>query len=276
MTESLIDKQLIDKQRVADSFSRAANTYDDSAELQRDVGSQLLSCLPEAKTIEVVLDLGCGTGFFTPALKQQYPDAQLLNLDLAQGMLKFARDHRPAANTHWLCADAESLPLADNSVDLIFSSLAIQWCENLPQLFAEIDRVLKPGGRFCFATLGPDTLHELKSAWQAADTYVHVNKFETASALYDALPATLAVAAFTEEPKVLRYQALKHLTDELKGIGAHNMNSGQQTGLTGREKVKRFKLAYEAQRMQDGYLPATYQVFYLVVEKDMGKQAKTL
>ena len=262
---------LIDKQRVAHSFSRAANTYDDSAELQRDVGSQLLGYLSQVPTqtqaVEVMLDLGCGTGFFTPYLKELYPQAQLLNLDLAQGMLRFAREHRPAANSHWLCADAESLPLADNSVDLIFSSLAIQWCENTEQLFAEIHRVLKPGGCFYVATLGPDTLHELKQAWQAADTFVHVNKFEAINSLHAALPESLRVDLFTEEDKVLRYRELKQLTDELKGIGAHNMNSGQQTGLTGRVQVKRFKLAYEAQRMQDGYLPATYQVFYLVLKK---------
>ena len=212
----------IDKQRVAHSFSKAAATYDDSAELQRDVGRQLLAQLPTIENAEVVVDLGCGTGFFTSPLQSYFPASHLLNIDLAYGMLQFAKARRSVENTSYLCADAEELPLKNNSVDLMFSSLAIQWCENLPQLFSEIARVLKPGGYFCFATLGPNTLHELRSAWQAADTYVHVNDFESEDVLKCAIAsqsAQLQVQQFDEQLKILRYAQLKHLTDELKGIG---------------------------------------------------------
>ena len=259
---------LIDKQRIASSFSKAAVTYDGMAELQREVGTELLSFLSEGNP-DVLLDLGCGTGFFTPKLKEKYPQANLLNLDLALGMLNFAKAHRPADNTAWLCADAEQLPLANKCIDLIFSTLAIQWCEDLPILFQEIERVLKPGGRFVFTTLGPSTLHELREAWAEADALVHVNQFSSEQHIKASLSDRLTMHSLHEERKVLRYRELKELTDELKGIGAHNMNAGQQSGLTGRDKVRRFKAAYEKQRMDNGMLPATYQVFYVVIEKQL-------
>jgi len=258
--------QLIDKRKVAESFSKAANTYDSVAELQREVGETLLGYLPQNHP-ERVMDLGCGTGYFGPKLSEQYEEASLLNLDLAFGMLQFARAQRTLAQAQWICADAEALPIADQQLDLIFSSLAIQWCENINALFAEINRVLKPGGQFVVATLGPDTLKELRQAWSHADSFTHVNEFQPAEQLLYALPSGLSCVQLQEEQKVLRYSQLKHLTDELKRLGAHNMNAGQQQGLTGRERLRRFKQGYEQQRMNDGALPATYQVIYAVFEK---------
>lgn len=259
---------LIDKQKVANSFSRAAGTYDSVAELQRDIGNKLIDFLPKSVP-QRVLDLGCGTGYFSSKLNSTYPGASLLNLDLALGMLRFAREHRSVEQAHWICGDAEALPLANDSIDVIFSSLAIQWCEDLPALFNEILRVLSPGGYFVFATLGPDTLKELRQAWQQADSFTHVNRFLSLEQHLSALPESLVVEEIQEEERVLRYRQLKELTDELKRLGAHNMNAGQQTGLTGRERVKRFKAAYEQQRLVDGAIPATYQVFYAVLHKPL-------
>jgi len=255
-----------DKQRVAASFSRAASSYDSVAQLQRDVGNAALNYLPD-QAPQRVIDLGSGTGYFSEQLQQRFPQAQLISLDLAEGMLRYAREHRPLKQGHYLCGDAESLPLADSCTDLIFSSLAIQWCGDYPRLFAEIARVLKPGGYFLFATLGPQTLHELRQAWATVDGFVHVNSFTPASELQQAIPQTLETALWQREEWLLRYAELKQLTDELKGIGAHNMNQGQQHALTGRQRILGFKAAYEAQRAAEGYLPATYEVFYGLLRK---------
>src|SRR5690606_13347117 len=110
------------------------------------------------------------------------PSAEILGLDLAEGMLRFARLERPG-RSHWLCGDAEALPLASASVDLVYSNLSIQWCENLPLLLAELRRVLRAGGKLVLTTMGPRTLRELKSAWQEVDGYVHVNRFQPQVAL---------------------------------------------------------------------------------------------
>ncbi|WP_111642729.1 malonyl-ACP O-methyltransferase BioC [Marinimicrobium alkaliphilum] len=257
----------LDKRRVAQSFSKAAATYDSVARLQRAVGEHLLTQLPSTTFVSdaqapMILDLGCGTGYFTEQLALRSPGAQVIGLDIAEGMLQFARRERPGPG-YWLGGDAESLPLADASIDIIYSSLAIQWCSDLPALFAELRRVLKPGGHLLFSTLGPQTLWELKRAWQQVDGYTHVNRFATATAVRQALDAAgLAERDWQAQTRVLGYPKLHELTRELKALGAHNINSGQAAGLTGRHKIDALKLAYEQHRDAEGWLPASYQVFY--------------
>lgn len=262
-------KRVLDKQQVARSFSRAATSYDSVADLQRRVGETLLSHLP-THPADVVLDLGCGTGYFTRHLRNTFPSSAVVGLDLAQGMVAHAAEHHNA--DAWLCADAESLPLADDSVDIIFSSLAIQWCENSQSLFAEVFRVLKPSGCFVFSTLGPNTLHELRSAWSKVDDYVHVNRFVSENVL-----STAAIDAgfelqddwlgLAEETIELEYDSLRQLTRELKSLGAHNVNSGRPSGLTGKQRLIQFTEAYELQRKQNDMLPASYQAWYGVLQK---------
>jgi len=150
------------KKDVAASFSRAAAVYDSVAHLQRDVGEQLLTCLNQWQGVPTtVLDLGCGTGYFCGALQSRYPGARYLGLDIASGMVDYAR-RRCGDDCDWLVADAEALPLGSASVDLVFSSLALQWCYRPEHLFAELARVLRPGGLCVFTSLGPDTLKELR------------------------------------------------------------------------------------------------------------------
>ncbi|BFM14412.1 hypothetical protein R50073_05950 [Maricurvus nonylphenolicus] len=250
----------VEKRKVAQSFSRAAETYDSVADLQRQVGNNLLTRLPEIESAETLLDVGAGTGYFTGPLSQR---CQVVGLDIAEGMLRFARENHSNVQ-HWMCADAEYLPLADSSVQHIFSSLAIQWCSQLPQLFGELHRVLSPGGQLRIATLGPQTLYELRDAWKAVDHYAHVNHFEAAEKLQAAMVgAGFENVSIETETITLSFAELKQLTHELKALGAHNMNSGQSGGLTGRARLKAFKTAYESFRRDDGSLPATYEVYYL-------------
>ena len=264
---SVIHPRRCQKAAVARSFSRAAATYDDVAELQRNVGERLLSYLPE-QAIRA-MDLGCGTGHFLSAVARTTQCDQLLALDLAEGMLSYAREHHSdEMHCQWIGGDAEALPLANDSVSVIFSSLAIQWCEDLPALFSEIERVLEPGGRFVFSTLGPETLDELRSAWRTVDDYVHVNRFEERAVL-EAAMSRFPNASVDEQTITLTYQRLTELTRELKSLGAHNVNTGRPGGLMGKAKVKLFREAYESFRNADGLLPATYQVWYGSVVKPL-------
>lgn len=254
------------KKRVAQSFSRAAKTYDAVAGLQREVGENLLKKLNADQEIKQIVDLGCGTGYFIPKLQQKFPQANIVGVDLAEGMLPVAKA-RNSELASFVCGDAESLPFASESVDVIFSSLALQWCHNISALFSELHRVLKPGGQLVLSTLGPNTLHELKSAWQQVDSYVHVNRFKSINELRNGLQENGFLSAeISQDVPVLRFEKLSDLTRELKALGAHNVNRGQAEGLTSRKKIEAFKLAYESFR-QDNMLPATYDVFYVVAEK---------
>jgi malonyl-CoA O-methyltransferase len=257
----------LEKTAVAASFSRAATGYDSAAGLQRDVGEQLLIHLDDwFGAPRTILDLGCGTGHFCPALRARYPEARYLGLDIASGMVDFARSRSPA-DCDWLVADAESLPLASASVDLVFSSLAVQWCARPEHLFAELARVLRPGGMCVFTTLGPHTLHELRSAWAAVDAHQHVNTFLPAASLRAAAEGIAGTALTLEERDFrMEYVRVRELLDELKTLGAHNMNRSRPAGLTSRRALQGMLQAYETRRF-NGVLPATYAVIFGVLKK---------
>ncbi len=264
------------KLAMASAFDQAAPHYDEAALLQQEVGSRFIEQLPLFK-IEPrrILDLGCGTGHITQALSSHYPRASITSLDLAVGMVKMTRERnrsprfnlwnrlRGRSGHHFLVGDAESLPLADNSFDLIASNLTFQWCSDLPRLFAEIQRVLAPGGLLLFTTLGPDTLKELRASWQAVDSTIHVNSFFDMHDVGDAmLSGKLGDPVVDMEQITITYQKAITLMRDLKSIGAHNMNPERSRGLTSPKKLNAVSAAYEQFRMADGMLPATYEVIY--------------
>lgn len=256
---------LPDKRQVAVSFSRAAASYDSVAELQRSVGHELLARLPANFAPADWLDLGSGTGYFSRALAERFAPASGLAVDIAEGMLSHAR---PAGGaTHYIAGDAEQLPLRHASCGLIFSSLALQWCEHFDAVLQEAFRVLRPGGVFAFASLCAGTLQELRDSWQAVDSQVHVNRFRHFDT-YQQLCADsgLELISLDRRPHVLHYPDVRSLTHELKALGAHNLNPGRPGGLTGRARLKGMLDAYETFRQPAG-LPATYQAVYGVLRK---------
>jgi malonyl-CoA O-methyltransferase len=253
----------LDRRAVRQSFDRASSTYEAAAVLQASVADELLGRLGDFELRPgVVLDLGAGPGRATALLKRRYRHALVIALDIAPGMLAQARRRqRLFQRFQRVCADASRLPFADSSVDVIFSSLMVQWC-NLDATFDEVRRVLKPDGFFAFSTFGPDTLKELRASWAAADDYHHVHQFLDMHDVGDALVrAGLMEPVLDVERIQLTYADVTGLMRDLKTIGAHNVAAGRSRGLTGRARLRKMQSAYEAFR-RDGRLPATYEVVY--------------
>ena len=262
-----------DKKKVAQSFSAAAEHYDDVAVLQRQTADELLERLSYI-TIEpqTIVDLGAGTGRNLSLLQKRYPHAQLVAVDIAPQMLKQAekRYRHDQGIKRWLpkqkrlqvlAGDAEAIPLADNSVDLIYANLALQWCDP-KRCFSEIFRVLKPQGLLMFTSLGPDTLTELRQAWAEVDTYPHVNLFYDMHDVGDAMTASgLADCVLDMEPYTLSYNDAMSVMRDLKILGARNVNEGRRRGLTGKQLMQKVVSAYETFRQADG-LPASYEVIF--------------
>jgi malonyl-CoA O-methyltransferase len=250
----------VNKRRIALAFSRAASSYDNAAQLQRDIGEHLFSLLPE-ETGHHIIDMGCGTGFITKKLAQR--SRKITAIDIAHGMLQTARQQLPA-HVQLLQADMENLPLADACVDTLVSNLALQWSQHLAKAFMEWRRVLSPQGKMIFSTFLPGTLQELEQSWRAVDGHVHVNRFTDTDTLVSAL-RNAGFTTITCQPQriVCHYDKVSNLVRELKAIGAHNMNAGQPNGLTGKSDWQRMEAQYETLRTQDG-LPATYEVLYVV------------
>lgn len=254
-----------DKSLIAGAFSRAASSYDASANMQRIIGHQLLSYLPDTVKATCWVDLGCGTGYFAQHLKKRFPYAYGIGLDLAEGMLKQARNTSLADS--WLVADAESLPLQNESTDIIFSNLALQWCHDFPKVLQEAYRVLRPGGVFLFTSLCDGTLHELTTSWRAVDDYQHVNTFITFDQ-YQTLITTsdFNVMELTRKPDICYYHSVKELMHDLKGIGAHNINPERRRYITTRQAFQQLYNEYEQFSVNEG-LPATYQTLYCYLVK---------
>jgi malonyl-CoA O-methyltransferase len=255
----------LDRRAVAQAFDRASGSYDAAAALQERVRHELLARLDELRVEpNSILDLGAGTGHASRALKRRFPSAAVVAVDIAPGMLQQAKQQ-----SRWLRrfervrADAYALPFADGAFDLVFSSLMLQWCDDLDAAFGEIARVLRPGGLLLFSTFGPGTLAELRDAWASAgDARNHVNHFFDPHALGSALmQASLAEPVLDVDRMVERYPDVMSLMRELKAIGAHNVTQGRARGLTGPRRLAAMTRAYETLR-RDGTLPATWEIIH--------------
>jgi malonyl-CoA O-methyltransferase len=264
MSDARPEDARLDHRRVRSAFDRASAGYDAAAALQARVRAELAERLAIFElTPQVALDLGTGTGAGAETLARAHRRALVLALDNSAGMLHEARRRSGLFRRFArVLADASGLPLRSASVDLVFSSLMLQWCDDLTPVFTEVRRVLKPGGLFLFSTFGPDTLHELRAAWAAADETSHVNRFLDVHDVGDALTrAGFSEPVLDVERVVLQYADATELMRALKAIGARNATHGRSRALTGRARMEKMRAAYEALR-QDGKLPATFEVIY--------------
>ncbi len=267
----------IDRHSMRESFERAAAHYDEAAVLQREVGKRMLERLDYMRIDpQNIVDIGAGTGTQTALLKKRFRKANVFALDIAQPMLRYAKKRSGLLKPFYcLCADMQQLPLATNSVDMLFSNLALQWSTDLDATFAEFRRVLKPGGMLLYTTLGPDTLQELRASWETVDGYTHVNHFLDMHDIGDAmLRAGLAEPVMDVERITMTYEDVLTLMRDLKVLGAHNVTQQRPRGLTGRQRMNAVITAYEQFR-RDNILPATWEVVYghawAPVKQEQGK-----
>ena len=274
-------KNEVVKRAIRNSFERAAAHYDEAAFLQQEVARRLDDHLDGVKIEpQRILDAGCGTGFGASLLRARFPRADVIGLDLAQAMLRQAllrqrggvweqlRARLIPGTPHFqaLCGDLEQLPLARASMDMVWSSLALQWVgggvDGLQAAFKQMRHALRPGGLLIFASFGPDTLKELRAASSGLDGYQHVNRFIDMHDVGDALVhAGFSNPVMEMEQITLTYSDLAALLRDLKQIGAHTVLEDRRAGLMGKTAWRRLRDNYECFR-QDGRLPASYEVVY--------------
>jgi malonyl-CoA O-methyltransferase len=255
--------ELVDKQALALRFGNAAHSYDEYALLQKEVGRHLLSLIPDVQYGNG-LDLGCGSGFFLPDLQRLCH--YLLALDISPGMLKQAALREKAQA--YVCGDAETLPLQSESLDLVFSSLALQWCHDPVHAFREIKRVLTSQGYALFATLNAGSLFELREAWMAVDNHEHINQFMEEAGLRSVLQqAEIQCSTWHIQRHVMYYADVNAILQSLKRIGASQLTGQRSQGLFTKQKLMCLQEAYERYRLPSGLLPVTYNVCYGVLHR---------
>jgi len=241
-------------QTVASMFSKGASTYQTGAALQMRVAAHALSKLREGQH-GVLLDLGAGPGLHQAELRQYCQ--KLWALDLSPAML--GRCQRLGIAERFIWADASQVPLAAASVDSLFSSLMLQWCDSPAHVFAEVERLLKPGGQFVITTLVKGSLAEFEASWLQAGYVSPQRQFLDESCYKQALQGL----ALDWQAEVLTEQRwfpeVKSLVREFKQLGA-NYVTKRAPGLAGKQRWQDFTKAYELLRQAQG-LPLSYQVF---------------
>ena len=254
----------LDRRIVRARFGAAAGGYDAAAVLQAEVQARLLERLELLGfNPQRVLDLGAGTGRALKPLSHAYPKARLTALDLAPGMVREARRKRPRLRpVNFAGGAGEEWPFAAGSFGMVFSNLMLQWCPEPDPVLVEVRRVLHGRGVFLFTTLGPVTLHELRSAWSVVDDHDHVHPFMDMHDVGDALiRAGFVEPVMDVERLTLTCEDVQALMRDLRSIGARNASNERPRGLAGPRRLAAVKEAYERFR-RDGRLPATYEVVY--------------
>jgi malonyl-CoA O-methyltransferase len=265
---------MLDKKITRQHFERAAKTYDASAVLQREVAIRLAERLAYIKLEpKRAVDIGCGTGYITHDLLKRYPKTEIISLDLSLNMLQQTATVNQQGWKKWfnpqknkplaICADAESLPLQNQSVDLIASNLMLQWSNNLSETFAGFHAVLAPNGLLLFTTFGPDTLKEMRESWANVDDQPHTSTFVDMHEVGDALLQAGFINPVTDmEVITMTYSSVRQLMKDIKNIGATNTHSGRSKGLMGKNKLQAFEQAYEQFKTPEGLYPASWEIIY--------------
>ncbi len=244
------------KARVRLSFERAATSYDSAADVQRRICDRLADRLPPLNPARL-LDAGCGTGYAQALLQARYPAACAVALDLSAAMLE--QINTPCLR---LLGDLEHLPVDSGSLDLYWSSLAVQWCD-LPTVLAEAARVLRPGGHLALATLGPATFHELRHAFAAVDGHQHTLPFHSKAEIQAwAELAGLRNIHLHTWSETAYYPDFRSLLKAVKAVGANQLGAGRRTALLSRAGFARAEAACEKLRQPAG-LPLSYDVITL-------------
>ena len=235
MTTLKLELALPSKRASRAAFARAAATFSTACFVHDWTRARLLERLPFLRIDpKVVVDLGSATGKGAAALAEQFPAARVLALDSSLAMLSAVE------SAERINGDAERLPLVTGAATLVLANLVLPWCQ--PEtLFREAARVLASGGALMFATLGPDTLREVRRAWARVDSDIHVHAAFDMHDLGDlATAAGLAEPVLDVERMALSYGDVEDLVRDLRACGGINTAAGRPTALTGRKRWQAF------------------------------------
>lgn len=245
-------------------FADAAGTYDSAAVLAREVGARMAARLDLVKIApQRAADVGCATGDGIRELQRRYAKALPFALDYALPMLRAVRIRTPrlqrltGRGPRLVNADVRALPLAANSLGLVWSNLMLHWLDDPLPALKELHRVLEVGGLLCFATLGPDTLKQLREAAAEVGAGDTVRRFLDMHDLGDMLVA----AGFGDPVMDMEMITLSYATP--RAFLADQRHLGVRDALLGRQDWRDWRRLLRAwPRDAERRLPASFEIVY--------------
>ena len=267
----------IDLARVRRLFARPERVAP-SEFLRREIAARMHERLDLVKIApHRVLDAGCGPGADLALLQKDYPGAQIIGIDAAPAMLEAAKTPASAlkslnamlsrllpakAGVDLLCADFGNLPFAPNSVDLVWSNLALHWHPQPDRVFTEWRRVLRVDGLLMFSNFGPDTFRELRAAFAVLDDAPHALPFVDMHDFGDQLvEAGFSTPVMDMEIITVTYDTPAALLADVRALGGNPLAT-RARGLVGRAAWGRLLAALERGRRPDGKLGLSFEVIY--------------
>jgi len=209
------------KQRVIRAFG-AASQYDRLAYVQQQVAAALAQRIGALSAQARILEVGCGTGFVAAAMPALPEGTDWLMTDVSPDMVERSRlrfGGRPPFRFAILDAEHPSFETQEPPFDLICSSLAAQWFENLEPTLGQLFGLLKPGGRMLVSTLANGTFAEWHAAHAAvsliAGTPTYPDRAELDAIRLDGQAGDVAIERFTST-----YASGRDFLRTLRAIGA--------------------------------------------------------
>lgn len=256
--------------KIAQAFNKASRNYDAHAYLQREIGELLLHKLRFLQVdIESILDLGCGTGYFSHKLATIFPRAKVYGCDIACDMLRLAAQTYVSNRIEFIRGDAENLAYMPNNFDLIFSNCVLQWAQDLDLVFANIRHNLHNRGYLLFSIFIIGTLAELRKAWVEIDNYKHVNDFLTIKQIRDLLNGNdFAIMNIDMRQHTLQFDSVWGLVQYLRAIGANHV-SRHRSKFIGRSAVSELERIYRRKFSCGKYVNATFNTVLVLARKQV-------
>jgi len=265
----------IDSRHVLLQFSRAGRP-ESGAFIHREIARRMLDRLKLIRIKpDAVLDAGCGTGTCTPLLRERFTEFLLISQDHHPGMIESLRKTyglegikawldrvRHKDNHRTICADLAQTRIDAESIDLVWSNLALHWHPEPHRVIQEWGRILKPEGLAFFSCYGPATFKELRKAIADAGLQTATMPFVDMHDFGDLLiDFGFADPVMDQETLTLTYKDTDSLLRDVKALGG-NASKNRHRSLVSRTWFEKLKAALEAQRNAQGLLQLTLEVSY--------------
>jgi len=248
------------------------------------------------------LDLGANSCNIARVLTRENPDpdpatpispplatriSELVAADSSQAMLYRDADlpfNKDMAITRLVLDDEESIPFEPGTFDLVFSSMSMHWVNDLPGVLSQINSILKPDCPFLGAMLGGDALFELRTSLQLAEQERRGGMSPRVSPLADVRDmgglmqrAGFKMLTVDVDDIIVDYPDSFALMQDLQAMGEGNAVLGREMGAIPRDVLLANEAIYrELHGNEDGTIPATFRIIYMIGWHEDPSQAKPL